>query len=370
MRRLLTFIFALLAAPALAQDAPRLKTKNVFLIMSDGLRWQEVCRGADESLMTKDHGVEDAPALKKEFLRETPEARREALMPFLWTTVASHGQIYGNRDRGSDAHVTNTMWFSYPGYNETLCGFADPAIDSNKKIPNQNVTVFEWLHQKPEFRGKVAAFGGWDVFPFIFNADRCGFPVDDSLAPLTQGTLTPAISVINRVRTETPPRWAGCHFDSLVFIPSLEWIKANQPRLVFLCLGETDEWAHEGNYGQYLHTAHRVDAYIKELWDTCQSLPQYKDSTTFIITTDHGRGDNSIGPKDWNNHGAKHPGSDQMWIAILGPDTPALGERKNCEPVTQSQIAATIAALVLQDYNAAQPKAGPSIKDALRPSAP
>jgi hypothetical protein len=56
-----------------------------------------------------------------------------------------------------------------------LCGFADPRIASNDKIPNPNVTVLEWLHNKPEFRGKVAAFGAWDTFPAIFNAERPGF---------------------------------------------------------------------------------------------------------------------------------------------------------------------------------------------------
>ena len=117
--------------------------------------------------------------------------------------------------------------------------------------------------------------------------------------------------------------------------------------------------------GQTAQALAAADAYIKEFWDTCQSLPDYKGSTTFIITCDHGRGDNTKDPKDWNNHGAKHPGSGQIWIGILGPDTPALGERHDCEAVTQSQIAATIAALLGEDYNAAQPKAGLPIKDAL-----
>ncbi|MGI8992391.1 MAG: hypothetical protein ACR2I2_22775, partial [Bryobacteraceae bacterium] len=42
-------------------------------------------------------------------------------------------------------YVTNGLNFSYPGYSETLCGFADPRIKSNDKVPNPNVTVLEWL---------------------------------------------------------------------------------------------------------------------------------------------------------------------------------------------------------------------------------
>ena len=357
---------AAIATPALAQP----HTKNLFLIMSDGLRWQEVFRGGDESLMTKEQGVEDIPRLKKKFLRETPEASRWALMPFLWTTVAQTGQLYGNLDKHSDARTTNTMWFSYPGYNETFCGFFDPAIDSNKPIPNQNTTVFEWLNTKPAYHGHVAAFGTWDVFPAIFNEDRCGFVVDDSVRPLKQGTLTPQIELLNRLKAETPARWGGSSFDSLEFHTALEWFTHNKPRVMFLGLGETDEWGHEGKYGEYLTAASRADAYIAELWQTCQSMPEYHGTTTFIITCDHGRGDNTKDPKDWNNHGAKHPGSGQIWIGILGPDTPALGERHDCEPVTQSQIAATIAALLGENYNATEPRAGAPIKDALPTATP
>ena len=55
--------------------------------------------------------MKDGSAFKKTYWRETPEARREALMPFLWGTVAKQGQIYGNRDKGSDAYVTNSFFF-------------------------------------------------------------------------------------------------------------------------------------------------------------------------------------------------------------------------------------------------------------------
>jgi hypothetical protein len=358
----------LIAAAALAVEPP-LQTRNVVLIISDGLRWQEVFRGADDAMMTRENGVENAYQLKRMFWRETPEARREALMPFIWSTIATHGQLYGNLDKGSDARCENPMWFSYPGYNEILCGFVDPAIDSNKPIPNANTTVFEWLHAKPAFAGRAAAFGAWNVFPAIFNVDRCGFLVSDSIEPVNTGMITPELRLLNRLKAETPRRWPAGAFDSLEFHTAIEWFKANKPRITFLALGETDEWGHEGKYAEYLTAARRADGYIREFWDLCQSMPEYKGSTTFLITCDHGRGNVDPDPKDWNNHGAKHPGSGQTWIGILGPDTPALGERTNCEPVLQSQIAATMAALLGEDYNAAEPRAGKVIADAIKPSA-
>src|SRR5262245_15828733 len=95
--------------------SPGRTSENVILLMTDGLRWQEVFSGAEETLVTKEPGgVRDVEALRVAFWRETPEARRAALMPFLWTVVAQQGQIYGNQAKGSVAQVTNGMNFSYP----------------------------------------------------------------------------------------------------------------------------------------------------------------------------------------------------------------------------------------------------------------
>jgi hypothetical protein len=56
-------------------------------------------------------------------------------------------------------------------------GRADPRIDNNNKVPNPNVTVFEWLNRRPHLHDRVAAFGSWDVLPSILNADRSRIPV-------------------------------------------------------------------------------------------------------------------------------------------------------------------------------------------------
>jgi hypothetical protein len=52
-------------------------------------------------------------------------------------------------------------------------------------------------------------------------------------------------------------------------------------------------------------------------------------------------------------------------MAFLGPDTRGLGERTKVAPVTQSQIAATLAALLGEDYAGRVPKAGKPIEDVL-----
>ena len=67
--------------------------------------------------------------------------------------------------------------------------------------------------------------------------------------------------------------------------------------------------------------------------------PTYK--TTFVITTDHGRGTEPI--NTWRSHGTDIKGADEIWIAVLGPDTPALGEVNGCKQLYQNQVAKTAA---------------------------
>ena len=357
---------ALLAAAAvmLAAEPANHKTGAVIFVMTDGLRWQEVFRGADAALMDKEHGgVTDAEALRRAYWRDTPQERREALMPFLWRDIAKEGQVFGNRDLGADSSVTNTFNISYPGYNEALTGVADPRIHSNDAIPNPNVTVLEWLNQKPAYRGRVAAFAGWATFAAILNTKRAGFPVNAGFEPFVADEMTPRLELLNQLKAEMPRLFDGVPFDSIPFYTALEYLKQKKPRVLFLSLGETDEWAHQGDYAQYLRAAHRVDAYLRVLWATLQSMPEYRGAATLMVATDHGRGD---GGNDWKGHGERLPDSKSNWMAFLGPDTRALGERSRSRPVTQSQIAATLAALLGEDYTASVPAAGKAIGDVLQ----
>ena len=49
--------------------------------------------------------------------------------------MATQGQLLGNALVGSRAHITNGLYFSYPGYNEMSTGFPDPRINTNEYGP-------------------------------------------------------------------------------------------------------------------------------------------------------------------------------------------------------------------------------------------
>jgi Metalloenzyme superfamily len=360
------FVAALLAHPIEAQPGlPRpLKTQNVFLIVSDGLRWQEIFTGADSLLMNHEHGGiwDSEDTLRRAFWRATPAERRAALFPFLWGTVAKSGQLIGNQLEGSVAHVANGLAFSYPGYNEMLTGSPDPRINANDVGPNPNVTVFEWLNAKPDLHGQVAVYGTWGGFKDIFNQGRSHLPMLVGWDPPYRGNaLTPRQRLLNELYTSTI-RFDDGTYDEFMQIPLLEQLASTHPRVVFVGYGETDAWAHAGRYDLVLRSAHAFDEYVRQLWTTVQSVPSYKGRTTFIITCDHGRGSGLV---DWKSHGVDQKGSGNIWLAVIGPDTPPAGERRNIAPVIQAQIAATIAALLGKDYPHDVPSAAAPIAEVL-----
>jgi hypothetical protein len=345
------------------------KTQTVVLIVSDGLRWQEIFTGAEADLLNDKAGGSwmSEEDLRKRYWRDTPAARRAALFPFLWGTVAKQGQIFGNRTAGSDAHVTNGKAFSYPGYNEMTTGFPNDAIDRNEFGPNPTPTVFEWLNHFEEFHGRVAVYGTWQIFDDIFNKARSGLVMQTGwTAPVQGPTADPgstARAALLRRLYETSTRFDEEDVDdALLQVPLLDYVRTAKPRVLFVGYGETDNWAHQGRYDLVLDSAHRMDGFVKELWDTMQAMPEYRGTTTFIVTCDHGRGS---GLSEWKEHGVEEKGSENVWIAVMGPDTAPLGERTHTAAVTQSQIAATVAALLGRDYHAAVPKAAVPIADVL-----
>lgn len=320
--------------------------RNVVLITLDGLRSEEVFSGADARLIVKENGVEKPDETKAAFWREDKLDRRKSLLPFLWEKCESaNGWIVGDPEGESSVTVTNGRYFSYPGYSELLCGRADPRINSNDKKYNDNVTVLEWLNQKPEFKDKIAVYGSWDVFPYIINDKRSGVRVNAGWQPFTIGN-SDRIAALNLVSEQLFHQWAGVRYDVLTTSGAIEELKQNRPRVIYVALGETDDWAHEGKYDRYLLSARQNDQFIRMLWETTQSLETHKDNTLFIVTSDHGRGD---GREGWKSHSVLLPGSERIWIAVFGPGVNADSENR-LGKFTQSQVASSVAAALGLDF--------------------
>ena len=324
------------------------KTNNIIFITFDGLRWEEVFYGADSILIHSDDYTKNQKQMLKDYWHSSDQIRREQLMPFFWNTIINQGQLYGNIRSGSITSLENPYRFSYPGYSEMLVGYVDLSRNSNNKENNPNITVLEYIHNQPGYKNKVAAFCSWDVFDFIINEERSGIYVSAGMEQYDRGRNNPKIGLLNEIMLQIPVPWRSVRYDAITHNFAKNYLEEMRPKLLYIAYDETDEYAHEGKYDKYLNAANQLDQYVSDLWNWVQSNYYYKNKTTILITTDHGRGNKDI--DSWRNHGSSVNGAENVWMAVIGPDTPPKGEMTNHEKIYSSQIASTIASFLGIEY--------------------
>jgi hypothetical protein len=334
-------VFLLASSGLYSQE---LKTKNIIIVTLDGYRWQEIFEGPDQSIILNPRYVKDT-TVARAFDGTDAQVKRQKLMPFLWTVIAGQGQLYGNRNYKNKVNCVNNHLLSYPGYSEMLVGYHERSVSSNDKRVNPNPTVLEFINKHQGFHKKVAAFATWDVFPYIFREKEAKIYVNAG-NEIAEGKITANEERVNQQLTADVRR-----SDEHTFSYAFEYLKREHPRVMFIGFDATDTNAHGGHYDKYLQSAHTIDGMLEELWNWVQSHPEYKDQTTLLITTDHGRGK---GKNSWKNHRLLARGSRHIWFAVIGPDTPAFGELKFEAKYFQKQVAKTIAAFLGLQYKAKQ----------------
>jgi hypothetical protein len=326
---------------ALAQPPPE-RPRHLIIVTIDGFRWQEVFNGADPTLIADPDYVRDTALTRQLYWDSTTELRRRRLMPFFWNVIAARGQLYGNRLFGNKVNVKNFYKISYPGYNEIFTGRTNGLVSPNLPIYNRNKNVLGYLNSTPAFHGKVVVFTSWKIFPYILNNPQSELPVNSGYEKQPGEEGNEAIQAIDSVQQAIIPR-TSTRYDLLTWLNAREYIGSHHPSIVFIGLGETDEFAHAGRYDLYLQHAANIDRMLSELWYMLQTDPFYKDNTDLLITTDHGRGSS---PSSWTTHGFWAKGSGDVWLAALGPDMMPEGEIRTSGQLYQKQLASTIALLV------------------------
>jgi len=342
-----------------ASAAPQ--TRNVVLLTLDGVRTQEIFAGMDDAVAkhSAEHVYSEIATGRQRYWADTPEERRNLLMPWFWGTLVPSGMLFGDAATGSHMLVRNKIKWSSPGYAEILTGQLQPAVVDNSLQRYPARTVLEYvLESKKLDRTQVAEIGSWDGFGYAAASRDGAFVMNSGYESFPKGVGTPEIDRLVALRRDVMELWEESSNDGVTYHIAKQYLQTYKPRLLWIGFSQSDDWAHADRYDRELDYLHLADRLIEDLWTTLQSLPDYKDRTTLIVTTDHGRG---LGPTDWQEHDATIPGSEAIWLAVIGPDTPALGERVPAGTVHQSDIAATIVELFGLEPAAFNPDAGPPL---------
>lgn len=324
--------------------APAATSDHVILVTLDGARTEEIFGGLDAAVLKSTLGekarLEDQPVYKR-FWAADPEARRAKLMPFFWNTLMRHhGSVAGNRALGSRVELANRRRFSYPGYGEMMLGRPlDAEITSNDLKPSPRTTVLEFAaRQLGLTRDQVALYASWDVFNGIGEREPGTVTINagyESLAAAGDGPL----ARLSAAQFETPTPWDSVRHDHYTFRLAMAHLETHRPRVLYLALGETDDWAHDARYDRVLEAYARTDRYLAELWHWVESQPDFKGRTHVLLTTDHGRGHT---PGDWRDHGEAVVGAEMTWMAFVSPTMDRRGEWRGHDTIRTAQVAGTL----------------------------
>jgi rhamnogalacturonyl hydrolase YesR len=259
------------------------KTENVIFLNTDGLRYEDgFAKGAQT-------------------------------MPHLWNELRPNGAI-------CTSMWNNATTYTAPAHAACITGSWQYQPNNGRIRPN-TPTIFEYFRKQ---------FGAKPEDTLVLPGKGNSWHLNYSMFP---GFGRPY---------ETPFYALGGNDDEIVKV--LKERMANQkPRLVYAILPHVDSSGHVDEYPKYLETIKHADDLIWDVWNTIQSDPFYKEKTTLVVTTDHGR--HTTGIKDgYKSHGDTCEGCRKTYALFIGPDIKKGYEyKKECHQV---DLAPTIGQLM------------------------
>lgn len=221
-----------------------------------------------------------------------------SLLPYLYNDLVAKGRVYGDPADNNVMTTANPALMSLPGYQSIFTGTTQ-RCQTNKCGRVRETTVQERIARKMDLAAdKVASIASWATMADAVEKDPGRTFVNTGNTVLDDGTQDPELEALNKRQAEDPPGWADARFDEYTHQQALHYIKAHEPRFLFIGMNDTDEWGHIGDYAQYTNAIERNDERLQELVATLGTMGEYGKNTCIILTTDHGRGRGA----DWTRH--------------------------------------------------------------------
>lgn len=291
-------------------SAKRVEETAAILIVLDGARWQEIFGGADPAV-----GAPRGFDVSK--LTSGP-----ALMPNLHDLIEKRGVAIGADDHGEPIVASGPRYVSLPGYME-IFGGAPSSCTDNECARTDKPTIVDDLRAVSPSVGDVAIISSW---PAIENAAaREPWKVVMSTGckhGQNAGALRFDYSSSQLFwQSEEALPWPGENDyrpDMLTAQIALKYLAKKRPRLLFIGLGDMDEYAHKNDYRDYIMSLQYADKVIGDVVKTLDGMGERGRKTTIFVTADHGRAD------DFRTHGDS-PESARVFLVAAGGDVPARG---------------------------------------------
>ena len=125
----------------------------------------------------------------------------------------------------------------------------------------------------------------------------------------------PASQALSDAQFEATTPWESARHDAFTFRFAMDDLQRRRPRVLYIALDETDDWAHERNYERVLDALHRTTATCGALDAGCRPT---RNTGTHVPDRDR-RSRSRPRADDWSKHGDDVVGADETWLIAAGP---------------------------------------------------
>jgi hypothetical protein len=310
-----------------ATASPVPEERAAVLVVIDGARWQDVLLGIDGEL-ARDAGLD-------------PRAANEPTMPRLAELARRRGAVLGAPGSGAAIRATGPNFVSLPGYTELMTGRSPRACQSNECPATALETIADAVRSETRSAREAAIFASWPDLVRGASAHpgsmvvSAGRSVRFHEAALRDDAE--ASAWLDRGARARPWPGDGDYRPDRFTAPlALRYLETTRPRFLFLSLGDTDEYAHRGDYAGYLDALRAADDTIGAIVEALDRMGTRGRNTTVYVTADHGRG------RDFRDHGGRWPESSRVWLVAIGGGVNARGTIEGAEEHRLADVTPTI----------------------------
>jgi hypothetical protein len=240
--------------------------------------------------------------------------------------------------------ASGPRFISLPGYLEIFAGKPDPGCGGNECNRPPAHTLVDDVRESSG-ADDVAVITSWPTIARAATSDPSACVMSAGRKLLSRAEVLRADSAMpplleRGARVKPWPGEGDYRPDAFTSRVALRYLETTRPRMLFVGLGDADEYAHRGDYHGYLEALHASDAFLGELQATLGRMGARGRHTTVLVTADHGRA------YSFNDHGARYPESARVWLLAAGGDVHRHGVLSAAAPHTLSDIAPTVRALL------------------------
>lgn len=256
----------LLGTLALAPPKKRLRTRNVIIVVIDGPRYSETWGNIPGNI------------------------------PNMAFRLKPRGVFFSN-------FYNNGYTYTNAGHAALTTGINQPIDNFGQEFPQQP-SIFQ-LWRKATGKPATAAWviTSKDKLHILANTQNPEWK-DQYVPSIDCGVSGPG---------------TGYRADSLTLIAVERILTRYKPNLVLINFMEPDGFAHAANWPFYIRGITRDDRYVMQLYEFLQKSKDYRNTTTLLITNDHGRHLDGI-DTGWVDHGDACQGCRHISLLAVGPD--------------------------------------------------